>query len=229
LLAFEGQVLQARAGLAAALQIEDDLVLTDEPSNLTQPLPSLERALAEAVRRRPEVAAAQARVSAQDQNIRALTGAYWPQLSVVGQVSGSNQALGVPRNTLTRDFVIGINASWLIFDSLHTRTSVREARLQRDRAGHAHTRVGFVVDAEVRAAHARWQKAVEQRRLIAAALALVGSTVELVTRRYTSGTALVIEVLSAEDELLSLESDLINNALDIMQAQVAFRTTLGAR
>src|SRR5439155_24039078 len=103
----EGRAAEARADLAAALQIDDRVVLTDDPPADGAALAPLSQALAEARRRRPELELADARVGAQAQEARAIRGALWPELSLFAQADAQNEALGVTQPSLIGNFSAG--------------------------------------------------------------------------------------------------------------------------
>src|SRR5262245_61656702 len=77
-----GNVEEGRAQLAAVLQIEDDVALTEDPGAHAPVVPPLQLALDEARGQRPELAASYAQVQAQGQAVRAARGGYWPQLQL---------------------------------------------------------------------------------------------------------------------------------------------------
>jgi outer membrane protein TolC len=228
ILDFEARLAEARAQLGAALQIDDTFELTDDPLTVVPSLPPLEMALREAARTRPEIAATRAELEAQHAQVRSAQGMLWPQVNVFAQASATNQFIGVPQPSLIGNFVAGVSVNWLAFDMLTTWNNVREARFARDRAAASTTRVGYTVSAEVRAAHARLDKTVAQRATIEHAIELAVSTLDIIKRRYKAGTALLIEVIDAEEELLRLESQQVDNAVGIAEAQAALDAARGA-
>jgi outer membrane protein len=81
---------------------------------------------------RPEVAALRAQMRGQQLTVRALHGAYFPTLSLVGGATDAGVHLtqtfenGVPHG-MTWNFFAGLNLQWQIFQGLLTRGQVREA------------------------------------------------------------------------------------------------------
>jgi outer membrane protein len=214
----EEQVEAARTELAATLQINDTVELTDQPVMTGPPLPSLPELLAQA-QSRPEIKLTQAHVEAGRERVRSVKGQLWPQVSLFANAGVGNIAVGVPQNSIIGNVTAGIGVNWTIFDMLTTWNNVREAEYLSDRAALDRVRIDFTVAAEVRVAYVRLKKAIERRDSIVKALALSVSTVDLIRKRYLTGTSLLIEVLSAESELLQLESQATDNAVEIADAR----------
>jgi outer membrane protein TolC len=90
----ERDLAVAHAQLGAVLQLDEPIRLTDDPMNYTTVLPSLEEAEHEALQARPELVVTDADHEAARQAVRAAKGAYWPQLTLVGdaQVTATQNA-----------------------------------------------------------------------------------------------------------------------------------------
>jgi outer membrane protein TolC len=224
---FEGRVRSARAELAAALQVEGEVVLTEPAPDSAEPL-ALAQLLAEAERRRPELQAARASYEAQEQQVRIARGAFWPQLSLFGNADARNQVLGVQQNNLVGSYAAGVKVDWTIFDSLTTYTSVRHEQYVASQLAMDRVIALRRVQAEVQVAYWGLKAAVQRRVPLREALLVAQANLETIRRRYEAGTALVIEVLQAQEELQSVELDLINNSLDIAQQQASLDAATGA-
>jgi outer membrane protein TolC len=223
----EGRVAQARADLAAALQLDEELVLTDEPLAEGTTLPPVGQALAEAERRRPELAQAQAQAAAQQQQVRVIKGALWPQLSLFARADAENHVFGVPQPRLIGNLSGGLLVTWLAFDSLATFQAARGAALEADKLAAERERTRQLLRAEVRTAHSRLATAVARRDPLTRALALAESTLGLIRRRHQAGAALFIEVLDAENELEELTTSVIGNSIEIAQARAGLTAAIG--
>jgi outer membrane protein TolC len=215
----EEKVESAKTELAAALQIDDSVELTDQPPLQGPMLPRLEDLLGTALAARPEVKRVQAELEAEHQHVRSVTGQLWPQVNVFANANIGNSAFGLPQPTLIGNFTAGVGVSWTVFDMLTTWNNVREAKLGEAKAAAERTRIDYTVRAETRVAYVRLQKSIERREAILRALGLSQGTVDLIRKRYLTGTALLIEVLSAEAELLQLESGAADNLVEIADAR----------
>jgi outer membrane protein TolC len=227
--ALSERVAQARTELAAALQICDEVELTDNPPTAPPPLPDLDQAIADAERLRPEIRVAQAHLDAQVEGVRAAKGGLWPHVDLFAQGSIANQALGLPQPNAVGNFTAGVAVSWVVFDMMTTWNNVREAQILRDRVAQDRVRIDFTVRAEVHMAHARLWAAIERRQSLARAVSLAESTADLVRKRYLTGTAIFIELLDAQAEQIRLESEAADNAVELADASAQLAIATGHR
>jgi outer membrane protein len=227
----DSQLAVARAQLGLALQLDDDVRPVDDPTAHAPQIVPLADALAAAMRRRPELAAAAATVESERQNVRAAKGAYWPQLSLVGQAGASNQIFYFAPDPQLERVVLtasgGLSLSWLLFDTLDTWTTVRDAGLVRDRAQAALERERYQVRADVRAAHGRLEASLLRRRAAEEARASARRALFLLEKRYQVGDALLVELLLAQQDLTQAESDLNDAAIDSAEAETALAAATG--
>jgi outer membrane protein TolC len=215
----EERVEAARTQLAAVLQVNDEIELTDQPPVQGGALPRLDQVLAQAQAGRPEIKLAQASLEAAQQQVRSVKGQLWPQVSLFANANLGNTAFGLPQPTLIGNVTAGVSVNWTVFDMLTTWNNVREAQYLRDRTAQDRVRIAYTIGAEARTAWFRLKKSIERRDSILRALGLAESTVDLIRKRYLTGTSLLIEVLSAEAELLQLESEAAENAIEIADAR----------
>jgi outer membrane protein TolC len=223
----DGKVIEARTALALALQIDDAIVLTDDPPAAPKALPTLTEALAKATRLRPELDRARAEAAAQAHRVSQINGDFWPHLSLFGRAEARNEAFGVPQPNLIGNYSAGLTLSWLAFDSLTTFESARSAEVERQKLSLEAERVVHVVEAEVKVAHGRLASALARRAPLEKARGLAETTIDLLRRRYQSGAALLLEVLAAQEELEALEADAIASAVAIAEAQAGLDAAMG--
>jgi outer membrane protein TolC len=215
-------VLEARAQLAAVLQVDEPIELTEDPAAHAPVAPPLGAALADGEAYRPELAGARAQVHAQVEATRAARSGYWPMLQLFAHadLQNSNPFIqGLSQDDLSANFYGGAQLQWTFFDTLSTWAQVRDAEYQRARLQADETRLRFTIEADVRSAHAELVKAIAQRAPTQRALDVARETVDLLRARYRAGDALVIELLDAEMQLLRSESDLVDNAIAIARAE----------
>jgi outer membrane protein len=227
----DAQLAVARAQLGLALQLDDDVRPVEDPTTHAPALAPLDDVLATAMRARPELAAAAATVESERQSVRSAKGAYWPQLSLVGQAGASNQTFVFPPAPQFERLVFAVSAgvqlNWLLFDMLGTWTAVRDAGLVRDRAQSALERERYQVRADVRAAHGRLTAAIARRRAAAEAEASARRALFLLEKRYQVGDALLVELLLAQQDLTQAQSDLNDAAIDSAEAEASLAAATG--
>ncbi len=235
--AIESQQLVARAQLGAALQVEEPLALSEDPAAHAPPLPPLPQALDAAERQRPELQARGAIVDAQVQAVRAAKGGYWPQVSLFGQATLGNQdyfgtsaevhSLAEANEQLVFTAFAGVRVDWIFFDTLSTWTAVRDAGFLRDRARLDVERTRYQVRADVQSAHGRLRTALERKTLVADAVASARRALELLSKRYLVGEALLVEMLLAQTDLAQLEGDLMDASVATAEAEAALLAATG--
>jgi outer membrane protein TolC len=222
-----GRLHQARAQLAAVLQIDEEVEPGEDPGEQMLPLPALDQMVAESEQRRPEVRAAQAQMQAGEQAVRVARGGLWPQVSLFGRANAQNEILGIPQSRPIASFLAGVVVRWNLFDSLSTYSAIRQAERERDRSAQAHLRARTQARTEVRVAYRRLEAARLRRTLLEQALAIARDGYQLLRRRYEGGSALLIELRDAEEELEGLESAVIENDMDIARAATELETARG--
>jgi outer membrane protein TolC len=229
--AIEAQLAVARAELGAALQLDERFHLVEDPAAHVPSLPSLDRALAEAARSRPELTSASAQVEAQTEAVRSAKGGYSPQLSLFGQATAGNQLFQLtPPQTqelLVFTAIAGVQLNWVLFDSLSTWTAVRDAGLTRDRVTESAVRLRYQVRADVEGAHGRLAAALQRKAIATDAVTAARRALDLLQRRYQVGSSLLLELILAQADLTNLEGDLLDAQVTTAEAAVALQAALG--
>ncbi len=223
---WDAEVTEARAEFASALQIEDELTLTEDPPIATA-APSLDEALARA-RQRPEVEQASSNAEAERHRVGTVRGDLWPHLSLFARADARNEAFGLPQPRLIGSYSAGLLASWLLFDSFTTYQAVRSAEAEQRKIALQAERVIHEALAEVRTAHARLQGAMARLPPLRQAQGLAEGSLDLLRRRYQTGHALLLEVLSAEEELETLEIEVIAATIAVAETRAALFAAMGA-
>jgi len=148
---------------------------------------------------RPEVAAMEQQLRAQELTLSATSGAYWPTLGV-GASAGTG---GSQLNALDLNWSVGPNLSWSFFEGGRTTGAVREARAQLDslRAQMDQLRQTVRLDVE----QARLAVRASKAALTASADAVVNAReqLKLAEGRYQAGVGSVIELGDAQVALTS--------------------------
>ena len=214
----EARLAQARSGLATAqgdllqAQAEYTAVTGRSPGQLAPPprLPKLinniDAAISQAVRRHPDMDAAQRLVSQTELLIKAATADLDPTLSLTGQLSSTEQ---LSSSSFSSSGTVGLNLSGPIYRGGRLSSLVRQARAQRDaQRGNLHN-VRHVVQQNVRNALANVASTTasieaSQEQIRAARVAFRG-----VREEATLGARTTLDVLDAEQELLNAQAALI--------------------
>jgi outer membrane protein len=232
LVGLEGTAREARAQLAVALGYGGaELVLTEAPE-VPPPPPAgpgeVDNLLRTALQARPELRAARRQTLALEDQVKMARSAYWPQLNAVGSFQYGTtystslaQYLGGgaanPFSSLAGQFFIGATLSVNLFDTLNTRTQVRDAEYQVALQRQEERRLGRLTEADVRTVHARLQRLYAAREPLIRTRDLAKDTLDIIERRYRNGEALILDYLDAQFELLNSDIELADSGAAIAQ------------
>jgi outer membrane protein TolC len=232
----ESDLVRARADLARVRQALGALlgrtspvrVLVAPPGDAAAAAPGDaeggEPLVAEALARRPEVAAAAAQVSAAEAQLRSARARLAPQLSA----SGAAFASDVPNPTGEKQgWRATVDLTWALYDGgfRYGRRRETEARAAGARAAEAAQRIQVAQEAQDAARDAgvaaeRLRLALEQRRLADEAAGTA-------RRGYEGGVASSLDVVDANDRLYAADVGLAEARARLAAARVALDRALG--
>jgi outer membrane protein TolC len=183
-----------------------------------------ETLIAQAHSLRPELAAHQMRLEALGANIDSLRWRWAPTVSAFGNARAFNYTGFSGRNAA---YVLGVQLDWQIFDA-GTRDAQRhgleaqllDVSLQLDQA---RRNVADDVRQSRRAIDTR-RSALEAAQV---AVALSQETLELVQVQYEAGTALQLDLLAAQDNLIGAEVGLAQARFDLALADLTLQRNAG--
>jgi outer membrane protein TolC len=206
-------VLGTREQVALATEI----ALPPEPP----PLPAL---VSRAQSERAELAAQRGARGADQASARAAAWRWAPTLSGFGNARAFNYA-GFSGDTYA--WAVGVQLDWVLFDG-----GLRDAERHRSeaRGREDDARLDLLTDSigdEVANAHGTLQT--KRKAVLAAerATALARDTLGLVRAQYSAGTALQLDVLSAQEGLVTAEVSLARAHFDVSLADLALRRAVG--
>jgi len=189
-------------------------------------LPVVPLSLPSAVlRRRPDVAAAEARLAATDHSLDSARAAFLPdiQLGVTGGFVGSTLVDTSP----VRIWSIGSSILAPIFDAGRLQAQQDAATAQRDEAAFAYRKTALQAFREVEDDLAAVGRTREQFEALSRERDILARTLKLATRRYREGYAAYLDQLDAQRNLLSSELSLVQSRLDRFNATVSLIKALG--
>jgi outer membrane protein len=224
---------QTRLELAAAIGLEPQEPLEiEDPPDFTrppQPPPALDRAVAEALQRRPVLRAAQAQVEAQRKSAAALVGDYWPTLSLgasytrdarnIDQLFGSIDDLSVA--------FAGATLTWNIFNGLGNKAQVDRARLQAQIAAHDLATARRNVAIEVEKAISGVVAAVDSAKLADESQRAAQEGLKEARARQQGGSGSQFEARDAELRLTQSQLSLVAALADARIAEAAVVRAVG--
>ncbi|MEO1335001.1 MAG: TolC family protein, partial [Myxococcota bacterium] len=152
---------------------------------------------------------------------------YGNNPSLAGAGNRAVFASANPFGNLVGDVQLGVTASVNIFDTMNTWTSVKQARIERDRLTQERARIQQQVDTDVRTAHAKLRRLIRLIDGLDEARNIALDNVQITEARYQDGDALVLELLEAQLELFDIERQRTDAVVELMTARVEFDAAIG--
>ena len=216
----------AKAELSRAMGVPSDRdfeVVVEVPAAEEGEDTSIDALVQQAEKQRPEFAALQRQVEAQEATLRSIRGQYGPSLNLTGSVDEAGYRL----TSLATNFSAGVNLTWPIFQGGVTNARVDEATA---------TLTGIQAEFEALRADVRLSVTQAVLGLSAAreALAVATELVELARERlrladgrYQTGLGNAIELGDAELSLRDAQTQRVTADYDLAQARALLHRSLG--
>ena len=194
----------------------------------------------EAIKARPDLAALDAEVRAQELAARAARGAYWPRFDLIAgavdsgiqfqkEIRRDNFNQPVPYGGMAWNVWGGVQLTWDVFQGLQTRGQVREADalIQSVRA----RRDGLVNEVWVAVQRASAAVRAAHESLVAAEEALVAANqrLRLADGRYSAGVGSIIELADAELGAANAGAQRVTAEFTLSTARADLLLALGRR
>lgn len=209
--------------LATLLSTRLPLTLAARDSLPSEPA-ALGTLVSQAQKQRPEIAAERGSHDADQAAARAAAWRWAPTLSGFGNARGYNYA-GFSGDKYA--WAVGVQLDWVLFDG-----GLRDADRHKNEAAarESEARLDLLVDTvSDEVANARGTLETKRKAVVAAerAAGLARDTLGLVRAQYEAGTALQLDVLAAQDSLVSAEVGLAQARFDVALADLALRRATG--
>jgi NodT family efflux transporter outer membrane factor (OMF) lipoprotein len=193
----------------------DSLAITSAPAMVPAAL----------LRRRPDIAAAEAQLAASDHALDAARDAFMPdvQLAASGGLIGANLAVGSPFEYWS----LGGSILAPIFSAGRLEAQQDIATARRDQAAFAYRKAALNAFREVEDALIAVQRNEEQERALSAQRDVQDHALRLATNRYRAGYSPYLDQIDAQRSLLSVQLALVQARADRLTALVNLYQGLG--
>lgn len=199
-----------------------------------QPLPQIPAMLdpgtpAELLRRRPDIAAAEARLHAATARIGIATADLFPRLSL-GGLLGSFALSGhdlFSANTATSNVFLGVDWSFLDIGRVRARIAASEAGAAEALAQYQQTVLGALEETEN--ALVRLNRNKDELTTLQAAVQQRDKAESLAQRMYQGGTLGLFEVLDAQREQLTAQDLAAESQINAVRASIALYKAMSGR
>ena len=177
------------------------------------------------LRRRPDIASAEAQLAASDHALDSARDAFMPdvQLAAFGGLIGSNLARGSPFEYWS----LGGSILAPIFSAGRLEAQQDIATARRDQAAFAYRKTALNAFREVEDALTAVQRNEEQERALSAQRDVQEHALRLATNRYRAGYSPYLDQIDAQRSLLSVQLALVQARADRLGALVSLYQSLG--
>jgi NodT family efflux transporter outer membrane factor (OMF) lipoprotein len=179
------------------------------------------------IRSRPDVRAAERRLSAEHAFVGSARADYLPRLTVGGSAGFTAASFNDIGSTGTGRYVIGPTISWPALNLGRVKASVDAARALESEAQAHYDQAVLDARGELAAAQATYAGARNRVDRLAAAAAASRRAAELARLRFESGVEDFLQVLDAERSLLATEDDLARGHAEAAVALVQLYRAMG--
>ena len=195
--------------------------LTLEPPILPAGVPS------KLLERRPDIAAAESRVTAANANIGVATAAFYPTVQLNGLAGFESVSAGTLFSWPSRIWSFGPTISAPIFEGGQLKANLRAAKAAYDQTVAQYRQTVLTAFAEVEDNLAAQQLLVAESRAQDAALQAARKTLDIANNRYRAGLITYLEVATAQNAALDLERTAVRLHGDQLVTTVALLKSLG--
>ncbi len=221
---------QLRQSLGTPASLTGDVSKTIEVVGMLEFTPvqyDLNAALESARVNRPELLALSKTEQANQRNIRLQQAGYLPTVDIVGGYEWiKNSTSSRFRDTLD-GALVGVEASWAIFDGRATAGRVMQARSQYEQA-HLNTEFQTLgIDVEVRQAYSDLQGSDELVQATLKTVEQARESLRLAIARFNAGTATQLDVLSSQVALSQARINELQANYNYNVALAALRKAIG--
>jgi len=220
------QTAKAQLNQAMGLEASTDFeVADDQLPEVPGEDATLDQLAEEALKARPEVAAMEAQLRAQEATVTAARGGWFPSLSVSAGMNDIGTGLAGP--DATWNWNAGASLSWNLFEGGMTRSLVREAEAGAEsvRAQLASLRLQVRLELE----QARFAVSSARAKLVATgeALASARDRLRLADGRYQAGSGSALEQSDAQLQVTLASAQRVGAQYDLSTARAQLLEALG--
>jgi outer membrane protein TolC len=187
------------------------------------PTLTLEDAIAEALRDRPDYAAAQATVRAADYSVHASESEHLPRVAFNGDYGVIGRTLSNAHGTFTAAGVVTVP----IFEGGRIKGDIEQAQATLNQRKAEADDMRGRIEYEVRAAFLDLNSAAEQVRVATSTLDLANQTLTQAQDRFRAGVTNNLEVVQAQEAVATSNENLISSTLEFNLAKLALARSLG--
>ena len=211
---------EAKANLAKVLgfSADTDFEIVD-PAELPTDIKEEEVSdlIEEALRQRPDIAAARASLRAKEAAVKSANSDLWPTLNVGGSMGSARyDYFGAGKaSTVDNAYTGYLSVEWDIFDGFKNLAVRREAQAQADAERESLMQTELGASADVWTKYYNFKTSVKKREFSEAYYASATESYELALQGYKAGLKNILDLLEAQRSLSAARSRLIQSEHDL--------------
>jgi outer membrane protein TolC len=205
------------------LPVAQEFTLAQKIPYTPPPALTLEDATAQALRDRPDYAAAQARVRAAEYSVHASESEHLPRVAFNGDYGVIGRTLSNAHGTFTAAGSVTVP----IFEGGRIKGDVEQSQAALNQRRAEADDLRGRIEYEVRAAFLDLNSAAEQVRVATSTLDLANQTLTQAQDRFRAGVTNNLEVVQAQEAVANSNDNLINSTLQFNLANLALARSLG--
>lgn len=179
------------------------------------------------LQRRPDIAAAERRVAAANEQIGIARSAYFPSLNLTGSFGYGAASTGGLFNASNNLWSLGLTAAQTLFDAGATKARVSGAEAARDQAIASYRQTVLAAFADVENQLAATRTLAQQQDLRKAASEAADQVEVQMLNRYRAGQVSYSDVVTAQNTALTARRALVQSQADRQTTAIALIQSLG--
>ncbi|WP_432379295.1 efflux transporter outer membrane subunit [Duganella sp. P38] len=179
------------------------------------------------LQRRPDIAAAERRVAAANENIGIARSAYFPSLNLTGSYGYGSSSTGGLFNASNNLWSLGLTAAQTLFDAGAIKARVSGAEAARDQAIATYRQTVLTAFADVENQLAATRTLAQQQDLRKAASEAADQVEVQMLNRYRAGQVSYSDVVTAQQTALTARRALVQAQADRQTTAIALIQSLG--
>ena len=179
------------------------------------------------LQRRPDIAAAERRVAAANEQIGIARSAYFPSLNLTGSYGYGAASTGGLFNASNNLWSLGLSAAQTLFDAGATKARVSGAEAQRDQAIASYRQTVLTAFADVENQLTATRTLAQQQELRKTASEAADQVEVQMLNRYRAGQVSYSDVVTAQQTALSARRALVQAQADRQTTAIALIQSLG--
>jgi outer membrane protein TolC len=213
---------------AAGMEPDENLGFAEVEGIEPRELPSPAELTEEAMGRRPDVARTNAEARIADLGVRSARAGWFPTLAASASYDWND--VGAPSIDTWNEYdewILGVTASWNVFDSFSTKANTDRARAAATTARVAHERLRDAVALDVTTAYYEYKKQAETVSVAEETAAAAEEEFTIFQELYALGGASTLELTDAQAHYVEAQNSFVEARYDFIIADFDLKRALG--